>query len=50
MNPAKNDCTDRDAVCVVDSGGPQEHVEGEGLDPPGERAILRGHVLIHCKV
>jgi len=39
---SKNGCTDRDAVCVEDSGGPKEPRSDGSLDPPREAAILRG--------
>ena len=40
--PYKNGCTDRDAVCVEDLGGPMEPCNRWGPDPPWEGAILRG--------
>jgi len=38
----KNGWTDRDAVWVMDSGGPKEACIRWGPDPPCERAIIRG--------
>ena len=40
--PCKNGITERDAVCVEDSGGPRNHVLDWGPDPPWEGAILSG--------
>jgi len=44
VSPVKNGLTDRDAVWVVDLGGPKEpHIRWEV-------AILRGKGAAHCKV
>ena len=48
--PCKNGSTDRDAVCVVDSGGPREPCIRWGPDPQWEGTFLTGDEASHCKV
>jgi len=46
----KNDCTDRDAVWVEDSGGPKEPCIKWGLRPPIGRGNFKGERAVRCKV
>ena len=49
-SPAKNGCTDRDAVWVGTRVDPRNHVLYGSPDPPWEGAILRGKGAPHCKI
>jgi len=48
--PCKDACTNWDAVWVENFGGPREPRIRWGSRSPGERAILRGKGVSHCKV
>ena len=48
--PCTNGWTNRDAVCVEDSGRPREPCIRWGPDPPWERATLTEEGASYCKV
>ena len=48
--PCKNGLTDRDAICVEDSGGSRNHALDGSPDHPMEGTVFRDEWAAHCKV